>query len=388
MLRSLVLSVIVPLALAGCQPSATRDVNDASAGAGSTRNAGPDTDPDPGVHAGRSATFDARHDFEIPVPAGTKRLRAWFAMPSEIDRFQTVSSWTVEAPYATRIVHDNWGNNFLYMEASSPPAGLVAVQTHFRLTRREVNADLDPSRTRPHTAEELETLTVYLKGSSESVIDADARAMAEKAVGGERNPILASRKIYDAVLAHVDYHVKDPKPDAEKTMTSTGTGSSRKCYATRCGNCTDFHSLYAAVSRAAGIPTRAVYGSFFKGPLDGKESDQSYHCWIEFHAPDVGWIPLDVAVADIFVEDFAANEHSKPRANLTVANGYDGPDPALVTYYFGNLEPRRVTWHRCRDLVMTPTQDGKPLLWNPKAYVELDGKPAAVRRILTYREVK
>jgi len=385
MLRSLVLYVMVPLALAGCQASATRDVNDASVSSGdgeSTRTAGP------GVHAGRSATFDARHDFEITVPAGTKRLRAWFAMPSETDRFQTVSNWKVDAPYPTRIVHDNWGNNFLYMEASNPPAGAVAVNTRFRLTRREEKADLDPSGTRPHTHQELATLAVYLKGSSESVIDADARAMAEKVVGGERNPILASRKIYDAILAHVEYHVKDPKPDAAKTMTSTGTGSSQKCYATRCGNCTDFHSLYAAVSRAAGIPTRAVYGSFFKGPLDGKERDQSYHCWIEFHAPGVGWIPLDVAVADIFVEGFTANENSRPRANLTVANGYDGPDPALVTYYFGNLEPRRVCWHRCRDLVMKPPQDGKPLLWNPRAYVELDGKPGKVSRILTYREVK
>ena len=139
------------------------------------------------------------------------------------------------------------------------------------------------------------------------------------------------------------------------------------------------------MSRSVGIPTRIVYGSFFKGPLDGVDQDQSYHCWIEFHAPQVGWIPLDVAVADIFVDDFHANENSRPRADLTVADGYHGPDARLVEYYFGNLEERRVVWHRGRDLIMSPRQHGGPLLWNPKCYVEIDGQPSSqYKRKLTY----
>ena len=46
------------------------------------------------------------------------------------------------------------------------------------------------------------------------------------------------------------------------------------CLENGTGNCTDFHSLYMSLSRAAGIPTRITYGSFFKGPLNGKDQDQ------------------------------------------------------------------------------------------------------------------
>lgn len=338
----------------------------------------------PGLSHGATMSFKAEHRFTVTVPDGAQRVRVWCAMPSRQDPDQTVSSWKVESPYPTRIATDNWGNEFLFVEADNPKAGTFDIVTTFDIARSEVRADLDPAKTRAHTEAEKKELAKYLEGSSQSVIDANARAMARDAVGDETNPILASRRIYDAILERIEYHVKDPKPDCAKTMNSTGTGSSAKCYETCTGNCTDFHSLYAAVSRAAGIPTRAVYGSFFKGPLDGVDKDQSYHCWIEFHAPNVGWVPLDVAVADVFVDSFQANENSRPRAHLTVADGYHGPDAKLVDYYFGNIEARRVVWHRNRDLVLDPRQAGAPLLWLPKAYVEVDGKPGSAGRKLTY----
>jgi len=345
----------------------------------------------PGISLGESATFAANHDFVVPVAAGTKDLRVWFAMPSDKDPAQSTSDWKVEValdtPYTTRIVRDETGNRFLYLEAPQPPAGDIAVKTSFTVERQEVKADL-AAATRPHTAEELAELAMHLQSTPQTVIDTQSRTMAREATRGESNPVIASRRIYDRVLAYMEYHVKDPKPDAEKTMQATGTGSSVKSFETKCGNCTDFHALYAAVSRAAGIPCREVYGSFFKGPLDGVDKDQSYHCWIEFHAPEIGWIPLDVAVADIYVADFTANDNSRPRCALTTANGYDGPDPALVDYYFGHLEPRRVSWHYYRNLVMKdPRQTGEPLLWNPMAYAEADGKSVKVTRKLTFRQL-
>lgn len=345
----------------------------------------------PGISTGRTGQFDALHEFVIDVPPDAGSVDVWFAVPHDKDRMQTVSNFRVEpADLGAHMVRDTRGNRFLYLHLDNPTPGPLPVSTHFTITRSEVRADLDPSKTRPHSAAELLQLSQYLKGSSQSVIDHNAIALAQSAVGNEKNPILASRRIYDAVLNHVEYHVKDPNPDATKAMQSTGTGSSQLCYASCTGNCTDFHSLYAAVSRAAGIPTRPVYGSFFKGPLNGVDKDQSYHCWIEFHAPNLGWIPLDVAIADIFVDRWEANEHSRPRAHLTVADGYHGPDPKLVDYYFGNLDERRVSWHWGRDLEMVgPRQQGAPLLWNPKAYAEVDGVAAnIVKRKLTYREVE
>ncbi|MGE3164856.1 MAG: transglutaminase family protein [Planctomycetota bacterium] len=348
----------------------------------------PGMEPGPGVKAGKKGTFEAVHEFVIKAPEGASVVKAWLPIPADSDRMQKVESFRVESPVPDRIAHDELGNRYLYVERGAPAGGDLVVRTTFSVTRSEVNADVDPAHTRPHTPDELAQLGQYLVGSSQSVIDDNARELARTVVGNETNPVRIARQVYDAVLERVEYHVKDPKPDAQKTMKATGTGSSQKCFETCTGNCTDFHSLYAAVARAAGLPTREVYGSFFKGPLDGQDKDQSYHCWIEFHAPNIGWIPLDVAVADIFVADFHANDHSRPRAELTVANGYNGPSSQWVEYYFGNLEERRVSWHWGRDLVLDPPQAGPPLFWNATGYAEADGKPVQVVRKLTYRQVK
>jgi len=176
--------------------------------------------------------------------------------------------------------------------------------------------------------------------------------------------------------------VKDPA-----RWKASKTGDTHYCLTNGTGNCTDFHSLYMSLARAAGIPTRITYGSFLKGPLNGKDQDQSYHCWIEFWAPHFGWVPLDVAVADIFVDDFRLDEQNEPKVQLTVANGYSGPDAGLVDFYFGNLDNRRVTWSRGRDLTLSPPQAGGPVNAMPKAYVEIDGQPSAeYTRKLTYTE--
>src|SRR5205823_6444148 len=99
------------------------------------------------------------------------------------------------------------------------------------------------------------------------------------------------------------------------------------CLTYKTGNCSDFHSLYSSLARSLGIPTRMVYGSLFQGEntpvpnkasLDGKDVDGSYHCWIQFYAGGAGWVPLDVALANLL------------------------PTREQQEWYFGNLDARRV----------------------------------------------
>jgi transglutaminase-like putative cysteine protease len=133
-----------------------------------------------------------------------------------------------------------------------------------------------------------------------------------------------------------------------------------------------------------------VYGSFFKKELDGQDADQSYHCWPEFYVSGIGWVPHDVAVADIFAGDFQSNADNEKLVRLTTGDGYTGADKAKVDYYFGNIDERRVTWSRGRDLTLSPKQDAGPVNALAKAYVEVDGKAAAEKEVwtrkLTFRE--
>ena len=68
--------------------------------------------------------FEVRNEFELTIPEGASNVRAWFALPGH-DAAQEVSHLAIEAPFATREVHDALGNRFLYMEASAPRAGTL-----------------------------------------------------------------------------------------------------------------------------------------------------------------------------------------------------------------------------------------------------------------------
>jgi hypothetical protein len=107
----------------------------------------------------------------------------------------------------------------------------------------------------------------------------------------------------------------------------------------------------------------------------------------------MGWIPHDVAVADMYVGEMVATPDNAMLMRRTTADGVFGADPAKVDYYFGNMDERRMVWSIGRDLVLSPKQDGDPVNAMAKAYVEIDGKvhPEGASgwvRKLTYRERK
>ncbi|MBK8179173.1 MAG: transglutaminase domain-containing protein [Planctomycetes bacterium] len=336
--------------------------------------------------APKHGDFTVKNQIVVDVPPGASNLRMWMALPQN-DPHQQVSGLRIDCPYPNRISGDSEGNRLLYIEADSPKEGKFTVATTFDLTRSEQRAEIKPQRTRPLNDEERARFAKELSGNANVVISQEVRDLAARTLAGETNPVLASQKLYDWTLKNIDYWVKSPAD-----RKASAVGSSEYCLSSKTGNCTDFHSLYAALSRASGIPTRILYGSFLKQELDGQDVDQSYHCWIEFWAPELGWIPLDVAVADIFVGDFNVTEANAEMVRRTTAAGYSGPDPALVQYYFGNLEERRVLWSVGRDLELDPKPAAGAVNALPKAYVEIDGKPAAEKsawtRKLTYRQLQ
>lgn len=338
-------------------------------------------DPSP-----RTATFDVRHQLDLVVPDGAEKVRIWFAMPQD-DPDQKVTGFKVDSPYPTTITTDSEGNTAVYLEVTKPATKNFSIVETFSVTRAEMVTGADPAKSRPLTAADREAQARYLGSNAQIVVDEDIRKLAAEVIGGETNPVRAARKLYDWTLVNIDYWVKDPV-----NRKASPLGSSVYCLTSRTGNCSDFNSLWTALARAAGIPTRMVYGSLFKAELEGADRDQSYHCWAEFWAPGTGWIVHDVAVADIFVGDFPTTADNAEKVRLTTAAGYFGPDPAKVDYYFGHLDERRVVWSRGRDLTLDPHQEGGPVNALAKAYVEIDGKVAEEKTVwtrkLTYREKK
>jgi transglutaminase-like putative cysteine protease len=330
----------------------------------------------------RQGKFHVTHTFKVKVPDGAKIVRVWFALPQE-DAFSAVHNLTVAAKEAVRYSADSWDNRVGYLEVRQPAAGPIEVREDFDLTRTEVRTQVDAAATRPLTPAERGALERYLLPATHVVVNEQVKKLAASIVGGETNPVRVARKLYDWTLQNVDYWVKDPDH-----LKASPVGSTEYCLRTRTGNCTDFHSLFASLAMAAGLPTRMVYGSLLKPTLNGVAVDASYHCWIQFYAPNYGWIPLDASLANIYGKEFPLTEKNKKLVELTTPTGYRGLDPSKVDYYFGSLDERRVVWSVGRDLMMQPPQEDGPVNSLAKMYVEVDGKQFNDwTRELTYSEI-
>ncbi len=335
---------------------------------------------------GSVRSFKVENEIIINVPEGANHLRAWVVLPREDDSAQTLTDMVVTSRAKNKRATDQYGNRFAYLDLRSPEPGPLHITTRFVIQRREQTTTPDPEQTRPIEPTEATRYAAWLADSRHVAVTQEIRDLSQEITKGDPNPVSASRAIYDWVLENIDYWVKDPA-----NKKASPVGSSEYCLSTKTGNCTDFHALYTALSRAAGIPTRIIYGSLLKEQLDGHDKDQSYHCWVEFYAPNLGWIPVDVALADIFYGTFPLDDSNVQLVNLTTADGYTKPDQEKVDFYFGNLDNRRVSWTHGRDLRLDPAPALGAVHALPKAYVEIDGKSfndkSSWTRRLTFTEV-
>jgi transglutaminase-like putative cysteine protease len=312
-----------------------------------------------------SQQFKARHQATIrDIPPGAKKARIWLVVPRD-DQAQVVSGIALTGPGRSAVRRGGTHNNrYAYFEVEDPPATLN-VAADFTVTRSEVHTKTDAAAVKLDSTPSRTRFFADLQANTYVPVNDKYRTLAHEIVGEERNPVVQARKLYDWVLETVEYWVKDPQ-----RLKASANGESEYCLTTKTGNCTDFHSLYTSLARSLNIPTRLVYGSFFQGEntpvpnkasLEGKDTDASYHCWVEFYANGLGWVPLDVALADLL------------------------PTQEQQAWYFGNLDARRVTWSYGRDLTLAPRQDAGPVNAMHKVYVEIDGKPhTAWDRKFTY----
>jgi hypothetical protein len=329
------------------------------------------------------AQFTIKNVFTVKVPAGSQTVRMWFALPQE-DSHSVIRNHNVTCDFPVRYEMDSSGNKVGYIELHGPQPEQVTIQEVFDLTRSEIRNVVNAAATRPLSEAEQVALARYLQPTTQVIVNDTIRKLAASITGGETNPVLATRKLYDWTYKNVNYWVKDPDH-----LKASPVGSTEYCLRTKTGNCTDFHSLFSSLAIASGIPTRMVYGSLLKPTLNGMDVDGSYHCWIEFFAPRLGWIPLDASLANIYAQEIKIADNNKKLVELTTSTGYHGVDLGKVDYYFGNLDERRVVWSVGRDLMMQPPQEDGPVNSLSKIYVEIDGRQStAWTRVFTYRESK
>lgn len=193
----------------------------------------------------------------------------------------------------------------------------------------------------PDCVRPLETPALFERWlRAERFVDVDdkTRALAGEIAGDTTNVLDRARRIYDHVIGAMTY-------DAE---LQSWKGSTEHALVCATGNCNDIHALFISLCRSLGIPARLILGQALEAPATpGEDACElcGYHCWAEFFASGLGWIPVDASCACKY--------------------GKHG--------LFGDLEMNHVAWSVGRDIELSPPQKDERLLFFAGPYAEVDG---------------
>ncbi len=158
------------------------------------------------------------------------------------------------------------------------------------------------------------------------------QTLANQIVGNETNPYLKAKRIFENVIAYLQYE------------RQTEEHSALWAYNSKKGDCTEFSNLFIALARAAGIPAKAISGlGYF--PLyslagAGTSVTGIGHAWSIAYLPNYEWVPLD-AVWPEGVGSFGEFSYDHIVGAATGGEGIvkDGqikwPGPGNISYTWG-----------------------------------------------------
>lgn len=297
-----------------------------------------------------SRSFEFRYLVEVPaLPAG-RRFRLWLPLPYQDSRYQSISGLRIKAPAKYTMRREaEFDNSYAYFDLNAAQiASPFQIELTFHVKRSEDRVALHPAQDPSVPAEGIAR---FLQPDRLVPIDGQIAQLSHEQTYGISSPLEKARKIYDYVIATMHY---------DHAGTGWGRGDAVWACNAKHGNCTDFHSLFIGMVRAADIPARFEIG--FPLPLDAREGRISgYHCWAEFFINGMGWIPVDASEAWL--------------------------DPSQKDYFFGAIDANRVMFSLGRDIRLDPAPADGPLNYFVYPYAELDGKPfTALKHDFSFRD--
>ncbi|MBI4042124.1 MAG: transglutaminase domain-containing protein [Deltaproteobacteria bacterium] len=283
-------------------------------------------------------SFDAPTSLQLeylveikPTAVKGEIMKLWVPYPLE-NSFQKVVHFSANSPWPYQVTSESkFGNKMLYFSGKVPETPLtlrfkyhVIRQPYRGLKKEEIGKFDQPS--------------LYLSEDKLIPFCPEIVKLSRQEGKGGETP-------YEKIKAFYRYIVRTMKYD--KSGEGWGRGDAVWACSTKRGNCTDFHSLFIAMSRVQKIAARFEIG--FPIPSDQEKGEiAGYHCWAEAYDPVQGWIPVD------------ATEAKKS---------------GKVDEYFGALPSNRISFSRGRDIVLNPPQKGESLNYFVYPYAEVGGKP-------------
>jgi transglutaminase-like putative cysteine protease len=295
----------------------------------------------------KSRVYDVKQTVTLKdVPKDAKRVRLWLPIPGDAPSQKVLDLAVAEGVGTWRVEQQaDYGNRFLYVEAEPNGKDSITVTTTFSIRRDPVAVEVDPAAAGKLTDVHRKEFAQYLdKNAPNMTVTPDIQKMADAACGGDDDVMSQVGKLWTLVADTADHYSKDP------SKPKCGRGNAEDCLTQKGGCCTDLHSLFIALARARGIPTRIWFGYRLQAKNEGKDVDPGYRCWVEYFVPKFGWIPTDIVVGD-------------------------SGDQAARAPWITSLDERRIVLCEGRDFDLTPKQDGPKVNTMTVGYAEIDGKP-------------
>jgi len=249
-------------------------------------------------------------------------------MPSQVSvEIPEISPMPILKNYQKNIIHQVECNKVLNTKKVFSQTFVVPVT--------EIRTSVNPDKIGAYSKASESLVSAYTK--ADSVIQSESDeilTLSQLIVKREKNVYRKAKLIYDYMLAN--YEVL-PSPRSENANPMDLISKKR-------GDAYDFSVIFTALLRSQGIPALMDCGVLINNDL---KSDA--HWWCEFYIQNVGWIPVDLALAGgMEYGEWKAIENPKE-------------------YYFGNLDSHHVTFSRGVNQLKPFTQDSK-IVQRPKSF--------------------
>ncbi len=328
---------------------------------------------------GAARTFYVKNTYALKHENPKLPAQLWIPLPLS-SSYQSISDIKFSSNATKAYITDKnaYKANTLY--ASWVEGGDKVLELSFTVTTYERTSDFSKATAKTTYPKEV---AHFLKPTAHIPTSGKVKELAQKITQNAKTPLDKAKAVY-AWVTETMYR--------DDSVLGCGVGDAGKAIEQNImgGKCTDISSVFVALLRSVGVPSREVFGirlgssRFSKacGSADEKgfaKISGAQHCRAEFYIDGMGWVPCDPAdVAKVMLFE------------------KKGLDDALVKqvreYFFGNWEMNWVGFNVGRDFVLSPEPTQKPLNMFGYPYAEVDGEaldyyaPAAFSYAYTSQE--
>jgi len=284
-------------------------------------------------------------NFTIRSNEETETTKLWIPYPVSND-YQKISNYSIEGNYDYSGIfrESKYGIMTLYAEWYNPET-FPTLNLSFNIIRNQ-KIRKNFSNTNDLIPIDVEK---YLLPTKLGPTDGEVKEIADNVTKGNKTILEKATAIYDYLI---EFGQRDGN------LTFCGDGDVCKLLKDLRGKCADFSSVFVALTRSVGVPSREIFGTRISkdGDITG-----AYHCHAEFYLPEYGWIPVDPSdVAKLML-----NENLKLEDQKVIKTR---------EYYFGNQSETYVDLSTGRDIILNPPQNDETLNYFMYPYAEINGE--------------